>query len=294
MGRDRVVISTTLAMIWLADAVLCWTSGLSFSHWSPALPSTMAIAIIGLGYHWSGRSVRIADLAHWTGLWVAFSIVGAILTYLAARHGAAWSDDALAALDHRFGFDWSAWFEFVGSHHPLKLVLAVAYASLMPQILGSVLYFAYRGWEDRNSELLSSVTLALLLTCGVFALFPAFGPGTAVPQLADLYLADLVGLHDGSVAVFEIAKLKGIIAFPSFHAVLGVLFTYAHRGRASFYPVAALNAVMLVSIPSEGGHYLIDALAGVAIALLTIVAIRGLQLHRVGTIRARLAQPGPA
>jgi hypothetical protein len=98
MGRDRVAISTTLAMIGLADAVLCWTSGLSFSHWSPALPSTMAIAIIGLGYHWSGRSARIADMAHWTVLWVAFSIVGAILTYLAARHGAAWSDNAFAAL----------------------------------------------------------------------------------------------------------------------------------------------------------------------------------------------------
>jgi membrane-associated phospholipid phosphatase len=64
-----------------------------------------------------------------------------------------------------------------------------------------------------------------------------------------------------------------------------VLLTYAHRGGALLFPVAALNAVMLVSIPSEGGHYLIDVLAGVATAVFAIVAIRGAQLDRVNAMR---------
>jgi hypothetical protein len=42
---------------------------------------------------------------------------------------------------------------------------------------------------------------------------------------------------------------------------------------------------MLVSIPSEGRHYLIDVVAGAVVALVVIVAIRGAQLDRVSMMR---------
>jgi PAP2 superfamily len=71
-----------------------------------------------------------------------------------------------------------------------------------------------------------------------------------------------------------------------------VLFTYAHRGVVSFYPVAALNAAMLLSIPSEGRHYLIDVFAGVPVALFAIAAIRGARLSPAGIMRARPAETG--
>lgn len=278
-----------MAAIALADLALCRILGLSFRGWPPALLGGGAIGAVGLAYYWSGRSKRIADMAHWSLAWIVFSIAGAILTYLAAKHGAAWCDRVLAAFDQRLGFDWPAWLEFIGRHRPLKLVLALAYSSLMPQILGSICYFAYRGQDQRNNELLSGVILALLPTCAVFALFPALGPGISLPELADTYVADLTGLHDGSATAFEITRLAGIIAFPSFHAVFGVLFTYAHRGGAGFYPVAAVNAVMLMSIPSEGEHYLADVLAGVAVALVTIAVIRGMRPYRAGIMRPKPA-----
>ena len=285
MGRNRTVIWAALGAIAFADTVLCCAAELSFSGWPLRLSLTAAIAAIGLCYHWRKRDARIAELAHWIVAWVAFSIAGAILTYLAARHGAAWSDDMLAGLDRRLGFDWAGWFELVNRHLAVKLVLAIAYTSLMPQILLSVIFFSWRGWDDRNGELMANAILALLLTTAVFALLPALGPGAGIPELAKLYLADLVGLHDGSLKSFDVTELNGIVAFPSFHAVLGVLLTYAHRGSALLWPVAALNAVMLVAIPSEGGHYLIDVLAGAATAACAIVAIRGAQLDRFGMMR---------
>ena len=289
MGRNRTLIWLALAVIAFADAVLCCAAGLSFTGWPQRLSLTTAIAAIGLFYHWRRRDARIAGLAHWIVAWIAFSIAGAILTYLAANHGAAWSDEMLAGLDRRLGFDWASWFEFVNRHLALKLVLAIAYTSLMPQILLSVIYFAWRGWDDRNRELMANAILALLVTSVVFALFPALGPGTAIPELAKLYLADLVGLHDGSSMSFDVTRLNGIVAFPSFHTVLGILLTYAHRGGGLVCPVAALNAVMLVSIPSEGGHYLIDVVAGAVVAAFAIVAIRGMQFDRIGIMRAARA-----
>jgi hypothetical protein len=277
MGRNRTVIWVALAAIAFADAVLCCATGLRFSGWSLRLSLTAAIAATGLFYHCRRRDTRIAGLAHWIVAWIAFSITGEILTYLAASRGAPWSDEMLGGLDRKLGFDWASWFAFVNRYLALKLVLAIAYTSLMPQILLSVIYFAWRGWDDRNYELMANTILALLVTSAVFALFPALGPGAPIPQLAKLYLADLVGLHDGSSMSFDVAQLNGIVAFPSFHTVLALLLTYAHRGGALLCPVAALNAVMLVSIPSEGGHYLIDVAAGAAVAVFAIVAIRGAQ-----------------
>ena len=70
--------------------------------------------------------------------------------------------------------------------------------------------------------------------------------------------------------------LKGVIAFPSYHAVLAVLFSYAHRRSASFLPVAAFNLLMLISIPGEGGHYLANVISGLAVGGITIPTIRAL------------------
>ena len=38
--------------------------------------------------------------------------------------------------------------------------------------------------------------------------------------------------------------------------------------------MAALNALMLLSIPSEGGHYLVDVLGGIAVGGLAILMTR--------------------
>jgi hypothetical protein len=110
MGRNRTVIWIALAAIAFADAVLCCAAGLRFSGWSLRLSLTAAIAVTGLFYHCRRPDARIAGLAHWIVAWIAFSITGAILTYLAASHGAAWSDEILAGLDRRLGFDWASWF----------------------------------------------------------------------------------------------------------------------------------------------------------------------------------------
>jgi membrane-associated phospholipid phosphatase len=108
-----------------------------------------------------------------------------------------------------------------------------------------------------------------------------------VPACHDAYIEDLVGLRHGTLPSLDIMLLKGVIAFPSFHAVLAILFTYTHRGSPSFLPVAALNALMLLSVPSEGGHYLVDVLGGVTVGGLVILMTRALPA------RAPILAPAP-
>ncbi len=65
-----------------------------------------------------------------------------------------------------------------------------------------------------------------------------------------------------------------MITFPSYHSVMAVLLAYAARGTFLSFLSLVLNALMLVSVPTEGGHYLTDAIAGIAIAVSSILLVR--------------------
>jgi hypothetical protein len=222
----------------------------------------------------TGRLSWLGRVAEWTVLWLIFSAAGAILTYAAATRGGALHDQQLAALDRAIGFDWNGWVTLVDRHPAAKTVLWACYSSLFAQIMLSVAWFTWVGWPQRNAELLANATLALLLTTAIFCLFPAFGPGVGVPGFELAYLDDLTGLRNGTLPALDVMLLKGVITFPSFHAVLAVLFVWSHRGSISLVPAAALNAGMLLAIQSEGGHYLVDIFGGLAVAAVSIVALR--------------------
>ena len=88
------------------------------------------------------------------------------------------------------------------------------------------------------------------------------------------YLAHLKALRDGSMTTIDVGKLTGLITFPSYHAVMAVLLAYAARGTFLSFLALVLNALMLLSVMSEGGHYLTDAIAGVGIAVASILIVR--------------------
>ena len=258
------------------DLLWCAALRMGLSHWWPLAMASLALLGLTLGCRHSGAGRRIAAIAEWILLWLIFAVAGALLTYLAAAQDGPVYDARLALADAELGFNWAAWFDFVAAHPALKLLLAIPYQSLVAQVVLSVLWLSCRGRDDRNAELLINTTLALLMTTAVFFLFPTLGPCVGVPACQDAYVDDLVGLRHGSLPSLDIMLLKGVIAFPSFHAVLAILFTYAHRGSRAFVPVAVFNALMLLSVPSEGGHYLVDVLGGVTVGGLAILMTRAL------------------
>jgi membrane-associated phospholipid phosphatase len=100
-------------------------------------------------------------------------------------------------------------------------------------------------------------------------MFPAIGH-QETPRGLDLPV--LLALRDGGSLSFDMSQLQGLISFPSYHTVLAALLTYAHRRSALLTPIALVNGVMLFSIPTVGQHYLIDVIAGAAVAVLAIAA----------------------
>lgn len=225
---------------------------------------------------------RIAEASGYTALWLLFSLGGCLLTYLAAVGGRPLQDTAFQAADAAFGFDWGNWTASIRERGGLRLALRLAYASLPLQIVVTVLVLAFTKAHPRNRELMLSATIALLVTCLGYAWLPAMGPFATVPLPGTppsdtVYIPLVEALRGPGPYLVNVSELQGIIVLPSYHTVLGALFVWAHRGvRWSFPVFLVLNLLMLASVPSEGGHYLVDLLAGLVVAVIAVVAARRL------------------
>lgn len=273
----KAAAACAIAALGLFDAVWAHHAGLSFGHWIQSAALVAFLVALGFFYGSIRRSQPLSDMALYGALWVVFTFSAAILTYLMATLKFPLCDAELAAIDATLGFSWSAWSGFVKAHPLLKLLFVVAYAILLAECLASIIYFAHANRGDRNAELLWSALLSILITATISGIYPAAGAFVffGVPEHAQAtYLPHLLALRDGSRSTFLVNDMQGIISMPSYHTVLAILVAYAYRGCGWLFALAlVLNGVMLFSIPSEGGHYLIDVVAGGAIAAVTITMV---------------------
>ena len=271
-GRfDRVWVP--IISLGLLDTVLARRVGMRFLRWEKfSLMITFPAAVAGY-YRVSGRSDRLADAGYYTTSWLIFSTLGCILTYIAARTDLPLRDTQFTHYDAVLRFDWCQWVSFVASHKKFELILAIAYSTILPQTVGSVIYFSHIRRPDRNDDLLWTTIVAAIMATVMSALLPALGP-----HLKGQYVewsATLAAIRDGSVSIFWLQHLQGIIAFPSFHTVAAILLMYSHRPPVpSFRAALILYLLMLLSVPSEGQHYLVDVVSGAIVAAISIAAVR--------------------
>jgi membrane-associated phospholipid phosphatase len=157
----------------------------------------------------------------------------------------------------------------------------LADASAVPQLIAIVSYLALSGQAERNSELLWTLILSLLVIVPISALLPAAGAWVQYDAMrfADAgQIRDFMAMRAGTMHVLDLSRLEGLINFPSFHTTLAVLFVYAVRHRrAPLVAAALLNAAMIVSVLTEGGHYLVDVISGAAVAIGAICATASLE-----------------
>jgi hypothetical protein len=281
VAEQRICRVSLMAVLGLGIVDTIWShqADLHFIGWmQPAIAATLCMAI-AIVYSGPRRAPPLAELASCAAAWIGFTAFGAVFTYLATSVSRPLIDPSLTAFDEWFGFDWPAWADYVHQDLAFTVVLRLAYGSLVPQIVGSVLWFALARVSRRNDELLMSAILALILTSLIYAAWPALGPcvqfGSHGAQPgATAYVADVLHLRHGGVASFTLATMQGVISFPSYHTVLALLLIYAHRGQWTFAPVLVVNSLMLLAIPSEGVHNLADMIAGGAVAAAALAAYR--------------------
>jgi PAP2 superfamily len=175
------------------------------------------------------------------------------------------------------GFDWMAAFDAAQRHPVVAQGLRLAYTSLLPFTVVALIYAAIRD-PARAKALLAANAATLAIVLAVSAVWPAgsaFRFFSAPVEIApDSYIGRFEAARAGSWAL----HLSGIIAFPSYHAALATLVAFAVPNPI----VIAMSAAIIAAAPTVGGHYLVDIIAGVTLAVaLWLVCVR----------RLRTAQP---
>ncbi|MBV8036193.1 phosphatase PAP2 family protein [Roseateles sp.] len=220
------------------------------------------------------RDARIAGTLRAACLLLLFQAGAACMSYLLIALAPPLVDGVLAGWDHLLGLDWPA-LQRAQARLPetAQVLLRCAYNSGLPQILLVLLYLGLSGRATRLQDFLLRYGVATMLVILLSAPFPAagawkhFGTGNGSDLAA---LAHFEALRDGSLRELALSRMQGLISMPSLHAAMAVLLAHALRGTPLRWPGLVLNLLMLAATPVEGGHYLVDVLAGVALALAVV------------------------
>ena len=237
---------------------------------------------------WRGFA-RLGAFLFTLPFFVITGILGRALNYLFVLLALPLQDDWLARADAVLGFDWVAAVMLVDSHPWLASLLRFAYASYAWLLPLTFLLLTLMGRLRRLREFLLLFTLTGFATMAIGGLLPALGAfehfrinaadlATLPPETGRTWVPDMLALQAGTFRDFVVAKADGLTAFPSFHAVMALLFAFAFRGTILHWPMFLLSVLVMVATPVFGGHYFVDLLGGVAIFILFVALFRRLGL----------------
>jgi hypothetical protein len=238
------------------------------------------IAISGVLFC-TGQDRRFIDFVHPGAQYLALLAVLTPLSYLTVSTDAPLMDRTFDAIDKAVGLDWLAWAEWVSAHPAIRSGLHFAYASLPIQMLFCYWHNAYTraGWK--NSEIWWITLIAALVTIVVSALVPGISAWVyyGLAGMDDfLHMHQFEALRAGTLHIISFSNAQGLVQLPSFHTIIAIMLTYNLRhDRRLFLPALALNTGVILSCPTEGGHYFVDIAAGGAVASATIWCVRAMR-----------------
>ncbi|TYO62364.1 hypothetical protein FXV83_33455 [Bradyrhizobium hipponense] len=193
-----------------------------------------------------------------------FVICAAPLSYIGLGAGMPLQDARFVELDRLLGLDWPAYFHFAMARPELLLYAKFFYAMILVPAFGVPVVLGLTGQYIRLQQFVMASTLALGVVIVVSSLLPAIGTyfEFGLPSDTELFKAngyggqarDIPMLRDGTLRALNLAKLGGILTFPSFHAATALLSIWSLWSIWWLRPaLLMLNAGMLVATPLAGG-----------------------------------------
>ncbi len=268
----------------IAVLLLQWHAPLPIEWDSLVTLAAGAALLVGIGLFYTHirRRPVFAAMCFAILQFLLFSAIGCLFSYLVAQEGGPLQDDMLARWDAALGFDWIGYVRWVDSQPWLVPVYKLAYASLVPQI---ALLIIVQGFANRLPLMRQTLFAAML--CGTIciilsSLVPAVSNFVHLgltakdfahvdPYAGYLHLAHFTALRDGSLTSLALPDMQGIITFPSYHAGLASVTAWSfYRTPGLRIPGVILSLLTIAATPVDGGHYLVDVIAGIIIAVFSI------------------------
>jgi len=241
----------------------------------------------GQYYRLSNRSARIGASLTCTGLFAVFSSVTVVFNYLMMPTARPPIDQTLVWLDSLVGYHWPDVIAWMAQNPTASMVIKIAYMTTIPQIACLIIVLGMTGRIRQLHVMMVSIAITSIIAVCFWGLFPSHGAKSlftlpqslevlADPVVTTQYGRDLVRMAQEGPGLIAPDEVKGLIAFPSYHAVLAFTAVYSMRGVRFFFPrYVVLNLLILPGAPMHGGHHLIDIPAGLVLFIFgTIVAER--------------------
>lgn len=305
-NRNAVIYAGAWGAIVAVIAVdLLWArrAGIRISHgWPTSALSRFAVPLMcAAGLWWIASLERYRRLTHAArcsefsvailclitiGIWAQ---AVSMASYLGIGLNVPTIADVLVRFDEAIGFHWPGAYHWVTAHHGLHMILKYAYWSAFAQLFLVPFSLAVVRRQDDMAEF-----LAISIPFPAESAFLYYGitdPGTAST------VRDFTLLRSAAMPAINPYDVQGLVSMPSFHTMMAIFFAYAVRHVGFVFPAAiALNAVMVASTITVGGHYLVDVLAGIVcgVAVISVVrsALRRLTGQRVDTDRVAAPDAG--
>ena len=279
-----------LAAAGLALALVLATTGFSLTPGSAAVSFGFVTVYTAFAYYNAlashRRDPKVVFALGSTAQIVMATVVMTPMTYAAAALNLPLQDSLLHGLDQAMGLDWRAYLAFVNDHPLIAMVLTDGYGMIRWPVFVIPVALALAGHYRRLQIFTLAFTLGLIATTIISALVPAIGTFYHLGLRAADYphlnpaayleqLRDLPPVRAGTLRQLDLPALTGLVTFPSFHAASAVLFAWALWPMRWMRPIAVVsNGLMLAATPIHGGHYFIDILGGIAVAVAVIAAAR--------------------
>jgi membrane-associated phospholipid phosphatase len=219
---------------------------------------------------------------------VAFSVLVLISSYLAISLNAPLADDSLVAMDRAMGFNGAAFIRLIDGMPQLSWALMRAYTSFAMQLLLLPMLLILFGKPSRAFALVLAYAAVGYISSVISIWFPALGSHVVYgidpaslssinPHFGYAFLAQFNAVREQSEFFLSLNSTEGILTFPSVHAAVAYLCAASAFSIPLLrYPFLGLNVLMGMATVSHSNHYLIDVLAGVGFAALSLYCISAL------------------
>ncbi|WP_432283342.1 phosphatase PAP2 family protein [Aminobacter sp. BA135] len=274
---ERVIMTIIGALIFVDVFLIFWKGivvGLEFFLASTILGFLLAVVgQIGRRYGWQ----RVGDTTTATSLFVGYAVACALFNLVLLPRPSVPIDSVLVRIDGWLGYSWPVLCAWIANYPAFNDLLRAIYLMTTPQYVGTMILLGVLLDRRRLLGMAFGTVLGSLTGIFIWALFPSGGASAhwkldeeidkiVRPVVDSRYGAELYRLYAEGVVDVATIEVTGLIGFPSFHAVMGLITLLAAWPYHVFrLGLIGMNLLLAPAILVQGGHNLVDLIAGIAI-----------------------------
>lgn len=286
-AAERFVLRTVI-ILFVVDAALIAIKGIQLDYVGYFLCGMAGVGVFALGlfYRNSGRDLPIAAALISSGLFILFSLVGAVFNYMFLPVAFPVIDPVLFRLDRALGYSWPDMVTWAATYPWLGKMLFLVYTTSLPQLLLIIIMLGFTGKDRMLHHFIVTGVMGAMASIIFWIFFPTYGAKAyhelpewvtqAIPLMVDpAYGRELMRLGQDGVTYLSPKNVLGLIGFPSFHIFMAAMSVwFVPRHWLVMAVILPLNLLMLLAVLVQGGHHLSDIFGGL-IAFAVVCAASG-------------------